>query len=182
MKKLLLLLICAIFLSYISGCKNKNLPVKPAEPSVKPSEKPCLPPEVAGVWQAVNLPWKIVLTPDGQIPEATVLWGDVVRPNQKTEFQMPDCLSYLVGGDFAVEYRPVDRELSVSIELKDIHICLPIAAVVDGNSLDTFVGKVSEDGKVWEAGWITVTDWGPDFPQGPNDIIIEPVVFNKVEN
>jgi hypothetical protein len=182
MKKLLAVLICAIFLPYISGCRNDNDTVKPAEPSVKPPEKPCLPPEVAGVWQAVNLPWKIVLTPDGRVPEAYVLWEEVVRPNQKTEFQMPDCPSYLTGGDFAVEYRPADRELSVSIELKDIHICLPIDAVVDGNSLDTFVGKVSEDGKVWEAGWISIFDWGPNFPQGPNDIEDKPVVFNKVEN
>lgn len=181
MKRFLAVFLCFFVLSCISGCHKKSESVKSV---TKVSANKSLPPEVAGTWQAIegsDSPWRFVITPDGQISEATVMWYEVVRPNQTTEFSMPDCPSYLTGGDFAVEYQPAGRELSVSIELKDIHICLQ-GGVIDGNSLDTFVGKVSEDGKLWQADWLTLYDYGPDLPQGPNDVQMPSLIFEKVEN
>jgi hypothetical protein len=69
----------------------------------------------------------------------------------------------------------------VSVEMKKIHVVF-MDNEVNGNSLDRFIGPVSEDGKVWTADWINIFDYGPRFPQDPNDIYAEPVVFDKIEN
>ena len=52
---------------------------------------------------------------------------------------------------------------------------------VEGNSLDRFVGPVSEDAKVWTADWIAIFDYGPRFAQEPNEIFAQPLVFDKTE-
>ena len=65
--------------------------------------------------------------------------------------------------------------------MKKIHIVF-MDNVIDGNSVDRFVGPVSEDGKVWTADCISVFDYGPRFPQDPNDVYAQPLVFEKVED
>jgi len=69
----------------------------------------------------------------------------------------------------------------VSVEMKKIHVVF-MDQLIDGNSTDRFVGPVSEDGKLWTAEWIKTFDYGPRFPQEPNDIYANPVVFDKIEN
>ena len=65
--------------------------------------------------------------------------------------------------------------------MEDIHIVY-LDNVIDGNSLDRFVGPVSEDGKIWTADWINVFNYGPRFPQEPNDIYAELMIFDKVKD
>ena len=84
-------------------------------------------------------------------------------------------------GDCVVDYTPATRELFVSVEMEKMHIVY-MDNVIDGNSIDRFVGPVSEDGKVWTADWINVFDYGPRFPQDPNDIFAEPLIFDKIED
>jgi hypothetical protein len=142
-----------------------------------------LPPEVAGMWQAQDSPWKIVLNRNGTVSSAVIPMGQVeITPNKITRVEMKDgSFSTYKAGDCIVEYTPETRLLLVTIEMQDIHITFN-ENVIDGNSLDRFVGPVSEDGKTWTPDWIAVFDYGPRFPQEPNDILAQPLVFKKVDD
>jgi hypothetical protein len=138
---------------------------------------------LAGTWQAQDAPWQVVLTPDGTVDSAVVAMAEArVRPNQTTEFEMLDgSISHITAGELFAEYRPAGRQLFVSIELKDIHIVFP-DDLLKGNTIDNFTGTVSEDGRTWNAEHITIFDYGPRFPQVPDDVNYPtPIVFNKVE-
>jgi len=142
-----------------------------------------LPPEIAGVWKAQSSPWKIVLSVDGTVSSAVIPMGDVeIRPNKTTRVEMKDgSFSTYGAGDCVVNYTPATRELFVSIEMKKINVVY-MDNVIDGSSTDRFVGTVSEDGKVWSADWINVFNYGPRFPQDPNDVFAEPLLFEKVKD
>lgn len=140
-----------------------------------------LPPDIAGVWKARDNPWKIALSPVGTLSSAVIPMGEVlISPNKTTTAEMKDgSISTFKAGDCTVEYDPKTRELFVSIEMKQIHIKFQNNEI-KGNSTDRFFGPISEDGKYWKASWITVFDYGPLFPQDPNDIVAAPIVFEKV--
>jgi len=165
MKQLLVSLGCCIILAGLAGCQGPTV----------------LPPDIAGTWKADNSPWKIVLSPDGTVVSAVIPLGAVeVRPNQTTEVEMKDGeFSTYKAGDCIVEYTPATRELFVSVEVEEIHIRF-LDNRIDGNSIDRFIGPVSEDGRVWTADWISVFDYGPRFPQGP--VYAQPLTFERIED
>ncbi|MHC4742192.1 MAG: hypothetical protein ACYS8Z_09785 [Planctomycetota bacterium] len=160
--------VCFVLLT--SGC-----PRPPEEGQVM------LPADIAGTWQARGNPWKIALNPDGTVSSAYIDMGGVeVAPNKTTRVEMKDGqFSTYKAGDCIVEYTPESRDLYVRVEIEDMHIVY-LDNVIDGNSVDRFVGPVSEDGKVWSTDWIKVFDYGPRFPQDANDITPEPLVFDKI--
>ena len=141
-----------------------------------------LPPDIAGTWKAQDSPWKIVLSGDGSVSSAVIPMGEAeIKPHQTTRLEMKDgSFSSFKAGDCLVDYSPDTRELFVSVEIEKIYIKF-LDNVIDGNSIDRFVGPVSEDGKFWMADWITIFDYGPRFPQEPNDISATPLVFEKIE-
>jgi len=165
---------CAIVLLLIHGCQG---------PHDKGIAKTPLPPEVAGTWQGRNSLWKITLNPDGTVSSAHIDMGNVdVRPNKATRVEMRDGqFSTYKAGDCIVEYTPATRELYVSVEMEQIRVVY-LDNVIDGNSIDRFAGPVSQDGKTWIADWIKVFDYGPRFPQDPNDTYNGPVTFEKIDN
>jgi len=145
------------------------------------TNKVMLPPDIAGTWKTREFPWRIVLSPDGTVSSAVIEMGAVeVRPNETTRVEMKDGqFSTYKAGDLIAEYTPATRELYVSVEMKHIHVVY-LDNVIDGNSVDRFVGPVSEDGKTWIADWIKLFDYGPRFPQDPNHTYHGPVTFEKV--
>ena len=153
----------------------------------RPSRQPpvseaVLPPDIAGTWKAQDSPWKIVLSPDGTVSSAVIPMGVVeVKPNQTTKTEMKDgSYSTFRAGDCVVEYMPTTRELFVSIQMEEIHVVF-LDNAIDGNSIDRFIGPVSEDGKVWTADRVTVFDYGPRFPQDANDTFGGQLIFEKIE-
>jgi len=140
-----------------------------------------LPPEVAGIWLAYDAPWVIELSPDGNVVSAMIPMGEVeIGPNQTTEAEMLDGqISMYEGGDCPVEYNPQTRELTVTIAVKAFHVKF-YDDRIDGNSTDTFMGRVSEDGRTWYADWYSIFDYGPRFPMDANEIYSGPVLFEKV--
>lgn len=178
MKQLLILAGFIVFLSSLVGCQNTSSSVE-----VTVDDDRQFPQFLAGTWKAEDSPWKIVLSPDGTVASAIIPMAQVeVKPNQTTTVKMKDgSFSTFKAGDCLVEYTPETRELFVSVEIDEFHITY-LDNVIDGNSFDRFIGPVSEDGKVWMADWINVFDYGPRFPQDPNDIYAQPLIFNKLED
>lgn len=178
MKQLVVLAGFAVLLSGILGCQDAN---RITDKAVDANEQ--FPAFLAGTWKAEGRPWKITLNPDGTVASAVIPMAKVeVKPNQTTKVEMKDgSFSTFKAGDCIVEYMPGTKELFVSVEMEHIHITYQ-DNVIDGNSIDRFVGPVSEDGKVWTADWISIFDYGPRFPQDPNDIFAEPLIFKKLED
>lgn len=144
-----------------------------------------LPPDVAGLWKAVDEPWQIELSMDGTVVSAVIPMTEaVIWPNQVTTVEMLDgSKSTLKAGDCPVEYDPQTRELLVTIAMKAIHIRF-VEERIDGNSTDTFVGSVSDDGSIWNTDWMSFFDYGPRFPQDQNDVnnvYQGPLIFEKVK-
>ena len=144
-----------------------------------------LPPDITGTWQADDAPWRITLNPDGTIASAIIPMCEVeVRPNHTTKVEMLDGkFSTFNAGDFIVEYTPDTRQLYVSVEIKHLRVIFQDNRI-EGNTLDRFIGTVSEDGKLWIVDWFRFFDYGPAFPQDQNNIdeILGQLVFTKVED
>lgn len=163
---------CVLWLGV--GCQNQS--------GRSSNGKVMLPADIAGTWKAQNSPWKIVISPDGTVISAVIPMGEVeVRPHKTTKLEMVDgSYSTYKAGDCMVGYMPDTRELFVSVEMEKINVVY-LDNVIDGNSIDRFVGPVSEDGKTWMADWINVFDYGPRFPQDANDTFAGQLVFEKVK-
>jgi hypothetical protein len=176
MKKRWFVIIClSALLTVINGCDGGH--------KEKTADANSFPASLAGTWKSEYAPsggqWQFVFTSDGRISSAIDIWQEVLHPNQTTDFNMPDGMSYITAGSFSVGYQQAKRELAVRITLKDIHIFLP-GLLVDANSADYFTGPVSEDGNTWTAEHISIFSFS-DLPQDPNDISPEPVIFRKVQ-
>lgn len=174
MRQLVMLVGCAVVLLGLGGCQGQSA-------KLLEGKRVVLPPDIAGTWKARGEPWEIVLSPDGTVSSALIPMGAVeVRPNQTTEVEMKDgSISTFKAGDCAVEYTPATRELFVAVEVEEMHIRFSDNRI-DGSSIDTFTGPVSEDGKEWTTDWVKIFDYGPRFPQGP--IYAEPLTFEKIED
>ena len=178
-KQIMIVISLASILLMAAGCR-KDTAQKPKP--VEPSPKLWLPDEVAGTWQARESPWRITVDPNGTITSVLLPMGNVmVRPNHVTRVEMKDgSWSTYAAGDFDLEYSPSDRTLFVTVVMEDIDIVF-MQNQIKGHSTDRFVGRVSQDGQMWTADWITQFDYGPRFPQDPNDVYAEMLVFEKVE-
>ncbi len=164
----------------INGCGGGHQAQKVDK---KTADAKSFPASLAGTWQGgdgeLGGNWQFVFTPDGQINLYKDIWQEVLHANQTTDFNMPDGKSYITAGNFYVGYEPSKRVLSVTTELKEIHIFLP-GLLVDANSTDYFTGTVSEDGNIWKTEHISIFSFS-DLPQDPNNISPEPVIFRKVQ-
>jgi hypothetical protein len=174
MKQDLIIALSTISLAtFLGGCRH---PVEETPNLIS------LPPQVAGTWQARDNDWMITLDPNGTVTSARIPMGKVsISPNKTTKVEMKDgSWSTYEGGDCIVKYDPVKRELYVQIEVSHLDIRY-LDNRLEGNSTDRFIGPVSEDGQKWTADWITQFDYGPRFPQDPNNVFGGTVIFDKVE-
>ena len=170
------------------GCKRpagEKVGQQPARD--KPNEQ--IPLSIAGTWQMRDGVWRMTIEPNGIVSSVIhpSFFEREVRPHQTTEVEMLDGnFSSVECGDFFAEYNQTDRNLFVSIEVNAFHIRFyeirwDGPGGVGPAQVDRFEGPVSEDGKVWVCDWINVFDYGPDFPQDPNDIEPSGCIFDKVE-
>ena len=175
------IVLLTIILAIIVGCHEQTRENGTPEPPKTIVSKIILPAEVAGTWQARESAWRIVIDPNGTVASAILPLGEVlIKPNATNKIEMKDGnWSTYETGDFNLSYDATTRNLLVVIEVKKLNIAYEDNKLV-GKSTDRFVGTVSQDGKTWRADWITVFDYGPLFPQDPNDIYADTVIFEKV--
>jgi len=116
---------------------------------------------LAGRWRGNSNNWEIVFEPDGRILSANHgIGGVLVRANHLTTVRDPDKQSEntFKAGQWSVHYLPDERELRVEIVLDEVHLEWgPL--ILNGKVKDYFVGKISEDGKVWQADWFTFPEY-----------------------
>ena len=185
MKRLLVLLGCAVLLSALAGCQNPNRAV---EVIIEGGGE--FPEFLVGTWKADKDGWEFVFEPDGTISSAVISLGRIrVKPGQKTTLPMKKGgKGIFEPGQWLVHYAPAERELMVKISLENFYVQLG-GGVLEGKSTDVFIGTISEDGNFWQADWTSFADYTahtakyPDFKmtEDPNYGHSQALTFEKVE-
>lgn len=159
---------------------------------------------LAGTWDCndvnggagVNL--EIVIEPNGTIASAnTPLGTPILRSGERVDFNNvtkggKGGKGFYKAGLFIAEYKPATRELKVELPIENYHIETVDEAVVEGNSTEILIGKVSKDGKTWQADvyslreiYVTTGEYKHyKMPHDPNEVF-EPqwtLVYHKVSS
>ena len=186
MKRLLLLLVCGLFILLPSGCQNPNGKKNGVEVIVY-GDGP-FPALLAGTWKADKGVWEIIFEPDGTISSAVISLGRTrLKPGQVTTVPMRlGGKGVFEPGQWTVQYSHEQRELYVEISIDRFRVELG-EKVLYGQRRDVFVGSVSEDGQLWWADrfsfpeYVADTKKHPDYKLSidPNDNTGESLVFQK---
>lgn len=118
------------------------------------------PPQMVGTWDcqfgplAVNR-WQITFNPDGTIPKIYhYVFGELIVSDGGIYKDGPDPNTYMVValGPVDAEYDPATKILTIEVVIDDYEMKLP-AGTLKGRIIDKLTGKISEDGKTWNAEW-----------------------------
>jgi hypothetical protein len=127
------------------------------------------PSSLAGRWQASQHGWEFQFEPDGRISSAVISLGRVrVVPGQTTT--MPTRSgndAVFTPGLWTVHYAPATQELTVKITMD--HVRVEMAGnILEGSSMDTFVGPISPMDGQWQSQWTTFTQYVARTPDNPS--------------
>lgn len=182
MKQLVLLAGCVVVLSGLAGCQNPDRSVE-----VITGSDGQFPEFLVGVWEAevANSKWGFRFERDGSISK--IIHGlaegvDLKEGGVYLEGPDPGTYAVFTMGPCEAEYDTSRRELKVTIILDYYKMVLPHGEL-EGRSDDYFRGVVSEDGKSWEADWLSYTWLEGADPPDANAIEAEPVrlEFRKLD-
>ena len=187
MRRELILLVCCISLSLLSGCHSSGENRSGVEVFIDGDGQ--FPPSLAGTWKADRGGWEIVFEPDGTISSAVVSLGRVrMRPGQVTTAPMKQGgKGGFEPGQWTVQYSQEQRELIVEIAIDRFRVELG-DNILRGQRRDFFVGSVSGDGRSWYAERFSFPEYIADtkkyhnykLPFDPNDNPRESLLFQKV--
>jgi len=161
MKRLLILFGGAIVLFALTGCQKPARTVPPisgVEVIIEGGGE--FPQFLVGRWKDEKKGWEIVFEPDGSISWAIHTIARVrVKPGQVTTVPMRrGGKGVFEAGQWAVQYAPENRELTVEIVLEHYRAEMGEQAL-KGSSRDIFIGQVSEDGQEWRADWFAFPEY-----------------------
>lgn len=199
MKKLVLLAGFAAVLSGLVGCQDaaNNKPVKVKAGNgfeasggveVVIEGDGAFPEELAGRWKSDRGYWEFVFEPDGKISSAVINMAAVkMVPGKVTRYPTRfGGKGIFEPGLWIVHYSPENRELTVEVVIEHFYQDMGDAAI-EGNVTDILTGKVSEDGKTWQADWFSSGKFVAYLPEPnefhnePEPVYSGPLVFKKVE-
>ena len=179
-----------VSLSVIAGCQEPVVStpkeLKPVEVIIDGDGK--FPESMAGTWKANEMSWEFTFEKDGTILEATIAMGSMpIIPGQmKTVPLIEGGEGVYDPGQWTVQYSPTTRELIVNVVMERIRLQVG-EQILDGESTDTLMGTISEDGKTWTADWHSFpryTAYTPDPMPLINKDKFNPqatLIFTKVE-
>ena len=187
MKKIWFMLVCLSAAALtLSGCGGSGNNVE------KGSQFPKF---LAGTWECNEGKLEIVFEPNGAISSAVMPLGRTkMGPDERVDFNNVELGSsgFFKAGPFTADYKPATRELKVELSLEHYRTEMADGGIIEGESTDILIGKVSQDGSTWKADWYALpeyyitTDVYKHFkvPSDPNDIF-EPqgtLTFRKVSS
>lgn len=185
MKKMLLFLPVVLWLMLISGCEESVKKVK----SDNVINHTRVPETMIGVWEAVadthGATWAFKIEPDGSIPKLIhPVAGEVNVKLGGYDIEGPDPGTYaaFIMGPCETFYDDSNDIFTVHIVLDAFTMKFPQGELT-GKSDDYFRGKVSEDGNVWNAEWVSYSSLEGGSLPDVNEINANPVklVFIKID-
>ncbi len=190
MKRLGVLLLCALFAFLLSGC----LPSAGDEAAVEVviDGDGQFPDFLVGTWKADKGGWEIVFEPNGTISSAVVSLGVRMKPGEVSVVaNKGGGEGVFEPGQWTVQYSQERRELIVEIVVAhfrtELRSQLDVNAV-QGQRRDFFVGTVSGDGRLWWTNRFSFPESVVDTKKyrdhkltfDPNDNPPEEILFQKV--
>ncbi len=186
MKRLVVLVVCCVFLLAVAGCEQQDEKIS-GQPQLKSEtgEEEVFPEFLAGVWRADKFNWAFKFEPDGSILRLEhVLAGKVKIEEEGVYLEGPDegTFAVFVMGPCEASYDPNNRRLSVKIVLDKFHMRLP-QGDLEGRQEDYFDGPVSEDGKTWTVDLREYSYLEGADPPDPNLVEANPekLIFSKLD-
>lgn len=188
MRQLIILMSISMMLLVSTGCQSANAPENHVEVIIDGGGQ--FPEFLVGRWKADRDGWEIVFESDGTISSAVHTFSRInLRPDQTIEVPLiNNGKGVYTTGKWTVQYS-LTGDLAVEIVLEHFR-AQPGKDVLEGSSLDFFVGPVSEDDSEWRAVWSSYpkykifTDAFPDGKElsvGPDYHDRGILVFTKVE-
>ena len=182
MERLIVLFGCAFLL--LGGCQEPGRTKSGVTVIIDGNE--LFPQALAGRWKDAEYGWEFVFEPDGTISSAVIDSGFMAVEPAKRVAQKPMRVGKSVYnlGQWTVQYSPSTRILAVVVVVDFFHVDIG-KTWLEGNSVDWFVGTVSEDYQTWVAEWasfpkyIAYTPEPNELPVDPNETIIN-LLFEKV--
>ncbi len=190
MKRLGVLLLCALFAFLLSGCLPSAGDEAAVEVAIDGDGQ--FPDFLVGTWKADKGGWEIVFEPNGTISSAVVSLGVRMKPGEVS------VVANKGGGEgvfepglWTVQYSQERRELIVEIVVAhfrtELRSQLGVNAV-QGQRRDFFVGTVSGDGRLWWTNRFSFPESVVDTKKyrdhkltfDPNDNPPEEILFRKV--
>jgi hypothetical protein len=180
-------LMCAML--GVLGCQKGNEVKHPGSDAVDVIVEGggAFPETLAGRWKGQKN-WEIVFEPDGTISSAQHgIGGVLVKPKHLSTVKDPErsTQNTYKAGRWLVHYLPEDRELRVEIVLDEVHLEWG-NVVLDGKVKDVFVGKVSDDAKVWRTEWFNFAEYTTPAYESTvltpkeDEIFADKIMFEKV--
>jgi len=155
---------------------------------------------LAGTWDCndgmpAGTKLEIVIDSNGTIVSANAPLGTpTLRPGERVDFNNVKTggKGFYEAGLFTADYKPATRELKVELTIERYRVETEDGGVIEGKSTDILIGRVSKNGKIWQAEWYAIpeyyvtTDIYKNFkvPSDPNDVF-EPqatLTFRKVSS
>lgn len=187
MRKAISLFILPICLFFITGCQESAKKEKPVGTIVKADSN--FPQIMVGVWEADyaedGYKWGVKFEPDGSIKKVIhYLAGpvDLAEGGTYLDGQEPNTYAVFTMGPCTAEYDKESNMLKVKMILDYYEMQLP-AGKLQGKMEDNFWGRISENGKTWQAKWVNYCWLEGASPPDINEINANPesLVFKKVE-
>ncbi|MCD4831980.1 MAG: hypothetical protein K8R02_09310 [Anaerohalosphaeraceae bacterium] len=139
-----------------------------------------------GIWQSKEHNWAFKIEEDGEISKLIhPLGGPMTIEEGSKELEGSEEGTFAVFALGPVEnyYDSAERKLCVEVILDLFHMKLP-NGVLEGNSRDSFIGNISENGKAWKANWLNYTWLKGAAPPNSKMIETNPIqlIFTKRDN
>jgi len=150
------------------------------------SNKNSFPDFLVGGWKAADqnqYKWGFAFEKDGTISAMRNFQGMYIKVSEGGTYEKaPDANvdAACTLGSVNANYDPNGRILTVKV-VTDYFMLHVYDQILEGNSVDTLTGPVSQDGSTWTAEWwsLALLNGGP--PVDANDLSTSPVIFYKVE-
>ena len=124
---------------------KRGVPIVVTDGSAFPAEL------LAGIWQQEGeIRREFIVSPDGLIVSAVLGMGLTrVSPVEETRVPLRDGTEgFFVPGNWSATFDPVERQLSVSVEMNSFRLQNG-PEIVEGVIRESFIGIINEDGKKW---------------------------------
>jgi hypothetical protein len=163
-----------------SGCNQQNHISTKQKSNIKQQ----FPSYLVGMWKGEDKDtslWEFTFEQDGKISKLTNFLGLQVNVSEgQADRKIPELNidQACTLGPVEVNYEPDSRTLSVKV-VTDYYMFYVAEQMIEGSSVDTFTGPISEDGSTWDAEWRSFSGTSNGPPIDFNNPVIVKVAFYK---